>query len=505
MTQVFLLQIFWLHIFLKVRCVEKNVVHRTPNIYMRSFKEGERENHRSSSNNTFNSSHSNRTNTSEEPSDAASKGASANVDPVFAMLIPEIKRALVKQAYTEPTEIQRQCIPPLLDGCDLLGSAQTGTGKTAAFTLPLLQYVASHPKPYRSKNARVLILAPTRELAIQIRESIQTYGAYLSIRDTVVYGGVSQRSQEKDMRRGVDFLVATPGRLMDLVGQGVIRLDTIEALVLDEADRMLDMGFIHDIRRIMALLPKKRQSLFFSATISKEIQKLSEELLTNPISVAIAPKEPTVDRIAQKVFFVDNKKKNSLLLSILEKREASKVIVFTQMKHTANKLAEKLNKSGVRSSAIHGNKSQTARMKALDSFRAGKLRVLVATDVAARGIDVDGITHVINYQLPKEPETYVHRIGRTARAGTDGEALSFCSADERGQLVGIERMIRKAIAADHDHQFHCPIAARPVASKKAKSSNEGNTRTGGRRPKSGPRPWRNSNNERRGRSRFRAA
>ena len=371
--------------------------------------------------------------------------------------------------------------------------------------MPLLQYVASQPKPYRSKNARVLILAPTRELAIQIRESIQTYGAYLSIRDTVVYGGVSQRPQEKDMRRGVDFLVATPGRLMDLVGQGVIRLDTIEALVLDEADRMLDMGFIHDIKRIMALLPKKRQTLFFSATISREIKKLSEELLSNPVSVAIAPKEPTVDRINQKVFFVDNKKKYSLLLSLLEERATKKVIIFTQMKHTANKLAEKLGKSGVRSSAIHGNKSQTARMKALDGFRSGRLRVLVATDVAARGIDVDGITHVINYQLPKEPETYVHRIGRTARAEKDGAALSFCSADERGLLMGIERMIRKSIDADHDHPFHCSIAARPAPSNKAKAGNSSNTRSGGRRPKSGPRSWRNTNNDRRGGSRFRAA
>ena len=307
------------------------------------------------------------------------------------------------------------------------------------------------------------------------------------------------------MRRGVDFLVATPGRLMDLVGQGVIRLDTIEALVLDEADRMLDMGFIHDIRRIMALLPKKRQSLFFSATISREIKKLSEELLSNPVSVAIAPKEPTVDRINQKVFFVDNKKKYSLLLSLLEERETKKVIIFTQMKHTANKLAEKLGKSGVRSSAIHGNKSQTARMKALDGFRSGRLRVLVATDVAARGIDVDGITHVINYQLPKEPETYVHRIGRTARAEKDGAALSFCSADERGLLMGIERMIRKSIDADHDHPVHCPIAARPAPSKKAKAGNSSNTRSGGRRPKSGPRSWRNTNNDRRGGSRFRAA
>ena len=472
---------------------------------MRSYNNGERNHSRSSNQNTFKTPGSNNPDTSIETSGAPEVDTLKNADPVFGMLLPEIKRALKKQAYTKPTEIQRQCIPPLLDGCDLLGSAQTGTGKTAAFTLPLLQYVASHPKPYRSKNARVLILAPTRELAIQIRESIRTYGAYLSIRDTVVYGGVSQRPQEKDMRRGVDFLVATPGRLMDLVGQGVIRLDTIEALVLDEADRMLDMGFIHDIRRIMALLPKKRQSLFFSATISREIKKLSEELLSNPVSVAIAPKEPTVDRINQKVFFVDNKKKYSLLLSLLEERATKKVIIFTQMKHTANKLAEKLGKSGVRSSAIHGNKSQTARMKALDGFRSGRLRVLVATDVAARGIDVDGITHVINYQLPKEPETYVHRIGRTARAEKDGAALSFCSADERGLLMGIERMIRKSIDADYDHPFHCPIAARPAPSNKVKTGNSSNTRSGGRRPKSGPRSWRNTNNDRRGGSRFRAA
>ena len=473
---------------------------------MRLFKDGKRSDDRSSSNGTFQSPSSNQPKTPRESSDSSIKiPVEGKIDAIFGMLLPEIRRALAKESYVTPTEIQSQCIPPLLDGCDLLGSAQTGTGKTAAFTLQLLQYVASNPKPYKAKNARVLILAPTRELAIQIRESIQTYGAFLSIRDTVVYGGVSQRSQERDMRQGVDFLVATPGRLMDLVGQGIILLDAVEALVLDEADRMLDMGFIHDIRRIMALLPAKRQSLFFSATISKEIQRLSEELLTNPISVAIAPKEPTVERIAQKVFFVDNKKKHSLLLSILERREARKVIVFTQMKHTANKLAEQLNKSGVRYSAIHGNKSQTARMKALDSFRSGRLRVLVATDVAARGIDVDGITHVINYQLPKEPETYVHRIGRTARAGTDGEALSFCSADERGQLMGIERMIRKPILADHDHQYHCPIAARPMTSKKSRPATEENTRTGGRRPKSGPRPWRSSNADRRGRSRYRAA
>jgi ATP-dependent RNA helicase RhlE len=429
-------------------------------------------------------------------------------DTTFDLLLPPIKKALSERKYTIPTEVQRQCIPHILDGHDMLGSAQTGTGKTAAFTLPLLQRVALDRKPYRSKHARVLILAPTRELAVQIRESIQSYGAHLKVRETVVYGGVSQRPQEQAMRQGVDFLVATPGRLMDLVGQGIIRLDGIEALVLDEADRMLDMGFIHEIRRIISLLPKERQTLFFSATLSSEIRSLAGDLTRNPMSVSIAPEDPTVDRIAQKVFFVDSKKKHSLLLSVLDKLEARRVIVFTQMKHVANKLAEKLNKSGVRASAIHGNKSQSARMKALDSFRSGRIRVLVATDVAARGIDVDGITHVVNYELPKEPATYVHRIGRTARAGSEGKALSFCSADERGQLKGIERMIRKPIPADHEHDFHCPLAARPLVSRPASSTSSADNRSRSdarRRRWSHARPPRNGQASRKGRSRSKAA
>lgn len=389
----------------------------------------------------------------------------------FGGLIPELQHALAAVNYSAPTPIQRECLPHLLQRKDLLGSAQTGTGKTAAFILPLLQHIANDPKPYKPKSSRVLILAPTRELALQIQKNIQSLGSYLKVREALVYGGVSQHPQEKAMRNGVDFLVATPGRLIDLMQQRMIRLDGVETFVLDEADRMLDMGFIHDIRRIMQQLPSEKQSLFFSATLPKDIKTLAGELLRDPAQVAIAPEKPTVDRIAQKVMFVNDKKKHSLLLSLFDDHDAKKVIVFTQMKHTANKLAEKLNKSGIVSSAIHGNKSQTARVKALNHFRNGKVRVLVATDVAARGIDVDGITHVVNYQLPKEPETYVHRIGRTARAGESGHAVSFCSADERGQLVGIERFLRKPIPADHEHAYHCTLAAAPIRRSKSASSN----------------------------------
>ncbi|MDA0750652.1 MAG: DEAD/DEAH box helicase [Verrucomicrobia bacterium] len=392
-------------------------------------------------------------------------------DCPFGGLIPELQHALAAINYQAPTPIQRECLPHLLQRKDLLGSAQTGTGKTAAFILPLLQHIANHPKPYTQKSARVLILAPTRELALQIQQNIQSLGSFLKVREALVYGGVSQHPQEKAMRNGVDFLVATPGRLIDLIQQRMISLEAVETFVLDEADRMLDMGFIHDIRRILQQLPADKQSLFFSATLPKDIRALAAELLRNPAQVAIAPEEPTVDRIAQKVMFVNDKKKHSLLLSLFDDHSTKKVIVFTQMKHVANKLAEKLNKSGIISSAIHGNKSQAARVKALDHFRNGKVRVLVATDVAARGIDVDGITHVVNYQLPKEPETYVHRIGRTARAGESGHAVSFCSAEERGQLMGIERFLKKPIPADHEHAYHCALAAEPIRHSKSVDGN----------------------------------
>ena len=401
----------------------------------------------------------------------------------YASLKPELQHALKDLNFSRPTPVQAQCLQPLLEGKDLLATAQTGTGKTAAFVLPMLERLAQQTGRWKPKSARVLILAPTRELAIQIQKSIGDLGAYLKIKDAAVYGGVGQRPQEKAMQGGVDFLVATPGRLLDLMQQGHIELGLVEVLVLDEADRMLDMGFINDIRKIVRHLPTRRQTLFFSATMPAEIKALSKEWLQEPVKVEIAPEKPTVDAIDQKVFFVDDKKKHSLLLAVLQDASASKVILFTQMKHVANKLAEKLNKSGIGSSAIHGNKSQAARIKALEQFRNGKVRVLVATDIAARGIDVDGISHVINYQIPSEPETYVHRIGRTARAGQSGHALSFCSQGERKHLHGIERLLKKPIPMEEDHAYHCPLAAAPMrrpnrdqGSGKSRSSSQGKAR-----------------------------
>lgn len=380
-------------------------------------------------------------------------------DCSFEMLIPELQHALSDKNFEAATPVQNQCIPFLLKGKDLLASAQTGTGKTAAFILPLLQQLNENRKPISNNSARYLILAPTRELALQIHEGLHSLGSYLKFREAVVYGGVSQRAQVNAMRKGVDFLIATPGRLLDLMQQGHINLDAVETLVLDEADRMLDMGFINDIRHIITKLPEGKQTAFFSATFPREIQNLSKELLVNPERVIIAPEKVTVDKISQKLFFVSNKSKNSLLLKIVEDPKATKVIIFAQMKHTANKLAEKLNKSGVNCMAIHGNKSQAARIKALDKFRHGQLRVLIATDVAARGIDVEGVTHVINYQLPQEPETYVHRIGRTGRAGESGQALSFCSENDLGNLTSIERMLKQSIPKDYEHPFHCSVTA----------------------------------------------
>ncbi len=412
-------------------------------------------------------------------------------DNIFGQLIPEIRSALSASGYRTPTPVQAQCIPHLLKGRDLLGSAQTGTGKTAAFTLPLLQYIAQNPARRIQRSPRVLILAPTRELAAQIGESIQTYGAHLPIRHTVIFGGVGQRPQEIAMSRGVDFLVATPGRLLDLMGQGFVSLDSVEAFVLDEADRMLDMGFIRDIRKIIDQLPSQRHSLFFSATFSKEIETLANTMLERPARVTIAPEKPTVERIDQKVMFVNRDKKDALLVSLLKDSGVDKVIVFTQQKHAANKVADRLERSGIRAAAIHGNKSQGARTKALEGFKVGKVRVLVATDIAARGIDVDGVTHVINYHLPMEPETYVHRIGRTARAGADGDAVSFCSAPERDQLRDIERLIRKQITSDETHDFHSEEAkeargadARPAPRGRGKGGGQGGSRAS-RGPRSG--------------------
>lgn len=373
-------------------------------------------------------------------------------------LIEPLQRAVKEEGYTVPTPIQAQSIIPLLEGKDLLGCAQTGTGKTAAFTLPILQKLTEHKKAAFRNTPRVLILAPTRELAAQIDQSIHTYGKHLRISSTVIFGGVGQGPQVHALNRGVDILVATPGRLLDLMNQGHVRLNEIEIFVLDEADRMLDMGFIDDIKRIIGRLPHKRQSLFFSATLEPKVVALARTLVHDPVHVTINPEKLTVERIEQSVYFVDKERKDALLLQLVRDPAVSRVIVFTQMKHVANKVSIMLRRAGIHAEAIHGNKSQAARTFALDAFRRGKVKVLVATDIAARGIDVEAISHIINYELPNEPETYVHRIGRTARAGAEGRAISLCSAAERGYLNSIERLIHLHIPVVRDHPFHSEAA-----------------------------------------------
>ena len=398
----------------------------------------------------------------------------------FSELIEPLRRALVDAGYRTPTPIQAKSIPHLIKGRDLLGCAQTGTGKTAAFALPILQdFAQRHHRRPRAGHPRGLIMAPTRELAAQIDDSIATYGRYLRITHTVIFGGVKQHSQVQALNRGVDILVATPGRLLDLLQQGLLALGDVEVFVLDEADRMLDMGFIHDIRKVIAALPAKRQSLFFSATMAPEVVSLARTLVHDPVHVSIASGKPAVERTAQKLMFVDKSKKDDLLADLLADSDLDRVLVFTRMKHMANRVAQKLNKSGVTTAAIHGNKTQNARTKALASFKTGEVRVLVATDIAARGIDVEGISHVVNYDLPNEPEVYVHRIGRTARAGADGDAISFCAADERDYLRAIERFIRTTIPVDRDHAYHSETArhATGAAARPAPKT----PRSGGRR------------------------
>ncbi len=356
-----------------------------------------------------------------------------------------ILRALAAENYTHPTPIQAKAVPALLEGRDLLGIAQTGTGKTAAFGLPLLQKLSVGHVPPGPKQARALILAPTRELAVQIEQSLRTYGRFLNLKLAVILGGVSQNNQVRAMARGVDILVATPGRLLDLVQQKHVRLDAVESFIVDEADRMLDMGFIRDVRKLVVLLPKKRQSMLFSATMPDDIAKLAHEMLNQPQRIEIAPQGRTADRVTQKLYFVPMPQKRQLLSELLKDVSLNRVIVFTRTKHGANRVAEHLSRTGVVAEAIHGNKSQNARQRALEMFRDGKARVLVATDIAARGIDIDNISHVVNFELPNEPESYVHRIGRTARAGTEGVAISFCDASERNYLRDIERLIRMKI------------------------------------------------------------
>ena len=435
----------------------------------------------------------------------------------FGTLVPELQKAVAAQGYSDPTPIQAECIPHLLDGRDLLGSAQTGTGKTAAFTLPLLQQLASEPQRPGKGCPRALILAPTRELAAQIGDSLKVYGRFLNLNHTVIFGGVNQFRQVNALKRGVDVLVATPGRLLDLMQQGHIHLHEVEIFVLDEVDRMLDMGFIPDIQRVLGKLPAERQTLFFSATMPPKMEELAHTMVRNPVRVAIAPDEPMLESIRQQVLFVGQPDKGALLVSLLNDLPVGKVLIFTQMKHAANKVAKTMAGAGIASTAIHGNKSQAARTRALDGFKRGRYQVLVATDVAARGLDVDDITHVINYDLPMEAETYVHRIGRTARAGMDGNAISFCTAEDRALLRDIERLLGNSVPAEMEHPFHCERAFRsrqpaPKNFGRGRGRNGGGGGGGGRRKggggghSRGGRPQsrgRNSHQSSRGRSRFR--
>ncbi len=358
-------------------------------------------------------------------------------------------RAVAAEGYATPTPIQQQAIPYVLEGRDLLGLAQTGTGKTAAFALPILQRLsASGRRPHGDRSIAVLVLTPTRELAAQIGEGFAAYGKNLGYKHAVIFGGVGQNAQERAVRGGLDILVATPGRLLDLIQQRIVHLNKIEIFVLDEADRMLDMGFIHDVRRVISHLSPShnRQTLFFSATMPPEAKKLADAILRNPATVAVAPVSSTAERVEQRIFYIERGDKRPVLAALLETDPTiTRALVFTQMKHTANRVAEYLQKRGVEADAIHGNKSQNARERALARFKAGEARVLVATDIAARGIDIDEVSHVINYELPNVPETYVHRIGRTARAGKSGIAISLCDASERQYLRDIERLIRQRV------------------------------------------------------------
>jgi len=365
-------------------------------------------------------------------------------------LIEPIQKAVAEQGYTTPTPIQEKSIPEILAGKDILGYAQTGTGKTAAFTLPILQFLERVPV---RQGIKALIVTPTRELAIQIDENLTQYSRYIDVKHTVVFGGVNASSQIRALKQGVHILVATPGRLLDLESQGYIDLRKIEYFVLDEADRMLDMGFIHDIKRILKLIPKKRQTLFFSATMPKEIEQLAAAMLERPKTVEIEPQSSTVDNVQQQLYYVTRDDKSALLIDLLKNKELESVLIFTRTKHGADKVVKSLAKVKINAAAIHGNKSQNARQRALSEFKEHKLRVLVATDIAARGIDVDSLSHVINYELPNIPETYVHRIGRTARAGKSGIAISFCNIDEKPYLKDIEKLIRQRLPVVEDNPY----------------------------------------------------
>ena len=380
---------------------------------------------------------------------------------------------VMRANYSEPTPIQSQTIPHILDGRDIVGCAQTGSGKTAAFVLPIVQNLNATPA---KGFIRVLVLAPTRELAAQIDEEFDRFSRRSRLRHAVIFGGVGQQPQVDAIRRGVDILVATPGRLLDLMNQGIIRLNRVEVLVLDEADRMLDMGFIHDVKRIIRTLPKKRQTLLFSATMPQEIQDLSRSILVNPVKVEVDPQSTTVDTVEQTVFFVEGTEKRKLLKHILADSASERVLVFTRTKHRANNLARQLSRARLSAEAIHGDKSQGARTRALANFKAGRASVLVATDIAARGLDIDAVTHVINFDLPNIPESYVHRIGRTARAGATGIAYSFCAVNEREFLKDIEKLIRQRIPVNSDHPYVSDFKAPSPLPTRQNSASRGRRR-----------------------------
>ena len=370
-------------------------------------------------------------------------------------LISPILQAIKSKGYTTPTPIQAQAIPPILQGRDILGCAQTGTGKTAAFAIPTLQILHEKRKTELwTKGIKALIVTPTRELAIQIGESFTNYGKGMPLLNTVVFGGVKQYAQVKKLQTDVDILVATPGRLLDLINQGFIKLDNLKHFTLDEADRMLDMGFIHDVNQIISKLPPKRQTLFFSATMSPTIIKLAQTLLTNPVHIEVTPVASTAEKVTQRMYLVEKENKKSLLTHILKDHSISTALIFTRTKYGADKIARHISQSGIKAEAIHGDKSQNSRQKALQNFKERRTRVLVATDIAARGIDIDELTHVINFEIPNEPESYVHRIGRTGRAGAKGIALSFCDRDEQEHVRNIHLLIKKSIPVEEDHPYH---------------------------------------------------
>ena len=413
-------------------------------------------------------------------------------------LIAPILKALQQEGYENPTPIQEQSIPAAIQGKDILGCAQTGTGKTAAFAIPVLQrlHAADNKHP---RAIRALILTPTRELAIQIGESFEAYGKYVGLYHTVIFGGVSQHAQTQQLKRGIDILVATPGRLLDLMQQGFISLQHIETFVLDEADRMLDMGFIHDVKKVIAKLPAKKQTLFFSATMPKEITALADSLLHHPVKVAVTPVSSTVDLIEQSVYFVSKGNKKQLLHHILKTKDIKSCLVFTRTKHGANKVCKDLVRAGFTAEAIHGNKSQNSRQSALTNFKSGKTQVLVATDIAARGIDVEELTHVINYELPNIPETYVHRIGRTGRAGSSGVAIAFCDEEERAYLRDIQKLIGKTILVHIDHPEYkkeiatpdAPLHAQRNRPRTEKPKQQQTASAGGQKPRSKKPFWKN--------------